>query len=99
MDKKKKAVALKYEHGSIAPEVIAKGVGTVAEKIIEKGAENETPIYEDKALVEELTKIDIGENIPPELYEVVAKILIFIGDLDKMQGKKNRMNSSNKPIK
>ncbi len=97
MDKKKKVVALKYEHGAVAPEVVAKGVGTIAEKILEKGTENEIPIYEDKALVEELTKIDIGENIPPELYEVVAKILIFIGDLDKMQGKRNTMNRPNKP--
>ncbi|MFV0518672.1 MAG: EscU/YscU/HrcU family type III secretion system export apparatus switch protein [Lachnospirales bacterium] len=88
MDKKKKAVALKYDPGSVAPEVVAKGSGHIAEKILEKALENETPVYEDKALVEELTKIDIGENIPPELYEVVAKILLFIGDLDKLQGKK-----------
>ncbi len=87
-DKNKKAVALKYDRASVAPEVVAKGSGAVAEKILEKGKEEDIAIYEDKQLVEELTKLEIGDNIPPELYEVVAKILLFIGDLDKLQGKK-----------
>ncbi len=86
--KDKKAVALKYDSTKVAPEVVAKGSGYLAEKILEKGKEADIAVYEDKQLVEELTKLEIGENIPPELYEVVAKILLFISDLDKLQGKK-----------
>ncbi len=91
MDKKqkKKAVALKYDPTMAAPQVVAKGEGFVAEKIIEAN-KDEIEIYEDAALVEELTKIDIGQNIPPELYQVVAEVLLFISDLDKIQSyKKN----------
>ncbi len=86
--KDKKVVALKYDKESVAPEVVAKGSGYIAEKILEKGKEQDIAVYEDKQLVEELTKLEIGDNIPPELYEVVAKILLFIGDLDKLQGRK-----------
>ncbi len=86
--KNKKAVALKYDKDQVAPEVVAKGSGYMAEKILEKGKESDIAVYEDKQLVDELTKLDIGDNIPPELYEVVAKILLFIGDLDKLQNKK-----------
>ncbi len=88
--RKQKAVAISYESGDIAPKVIAKGQGYVAEKIIEKGKALETTVYKDSALVEELTKIEIGDNIPPELYEVVAQVLIFISDLDRMEDLKRR---------
>ena len=83
--KTKKAVALQYNPESQdAPKVIAKGAGFVAENILKKAAESgEIPVYEDAALVESLTKIELNNHIPPELYEVVAQVLIFIADLDK----------------
>ena len=85
MDKKtdrKKAVALKYDMlTDAAPRVMAKGVGLVAERILEKGAQ--IPVYKDEKLVEELTRLDLGDHIPPELYEVVAQVLIFINELDQ----------------
>ncbi|MFV0441705.1 MAG: EscU/YscU/HrcU family type III secretion system export apparatus switch protein [Lachnospirales bacterium] len=87
MDKNKKAIALKYDKDTVAPEVVAKGAGHVAEKILEIAKDKEIPIYEDAQLADELANLDLGENIPPELYEVVAKILIFIGDIDKSQSK------------
>ena len=83
----KKAVVLKYDINEIAPTVLAKGQGFLAQRLLEQGKESNIPIYEDAELVEALTKIDIGENIPPELYEVVAHVLIFISDLDKLQEK------------
>lgn len=89
VDKNKKAVAIRYDGSTIAPQVIAKGQGYMAQKILENATNENIPTYEDKELVEELTKIDLGDNIPPELYEVVAKVLVFIGDLDKMQGIRN----------
>lgn len=82
---KQKAVALSYKKGDAAPSVVAKGEGYVAEKIMEVGKEDHIPIVKDKALVEELTKIDLGDNIPPELYQVVAEILVFISDIDKQE--------------
>lgn len=88
--KRKKAVAIKYEPGAEAPEVIAKGKGIIAEKILEKAEEKALPVYKDEQLVEALTKLDIGDSIPPELYTVVAEILVFVTDLDKMQDKVGR---------
>jgi flagellar biosynthesis protein len=85
MDNKKikKVAAIKYDMGDEAPTVIAKGAGIVADKILEKGEESEIPIYKDEKLVETLTKLDIGDYIPPELYTVVAEIMVFVNDLDK----------------
>jgi len=77
--KEKKSVALKYdEEKSAAPKVVAKGSGGIAEKIIEKAEENEIPIYEDKALVEVLSEIELDREIPPELYKAVAEILAWV---------------------
>lgn len=83
LTKNKKAVALKYDGSMISPQVVAKGDGFVAEKILEKARESDVMIYEDKALVEELDKIDLGLNIPPYLYEAIAQVLLFVGELDK----------------
>ena len=83
--KDKKAVALKYNSEMKAPKVVAKGQAYLAEKILENAKENNVTIYEDKALVEELDKIDLGLNIPPHLYEVVAQVLLFVSDLEKKE--------------
>ncbi|MDR1533002.1 MAG: EscU/YscU/HrcU family type III secretion system export apparatus switch protein [Clostridiales bacterium] len=80
-----RAVALKYSPGDVAPSVVAKGTGYVAERILEKGEASDIPVYKDPELASELTRLEIGENIPPELYEVVAQVLIFISDLDRME--------------
>lgn len=85
----KKAAAIKYDLGDAAPTVIAKGKGIVAENILEKASESAVPVYQNEALVEELTKMDLGDFIPPELYNVVAEIMIFVSDLDKMKDKLN----------
>lgn len=80
-----KAVALSYSQDDIAPKVIAKGQGYVAQKILEKGQNLDVPVYQDSGLVEELNKIDLGANIPPELYEIVAEVLVFVSDLDRIE--------------
>lgn len=88
-DKKKfinqKAVALSYTSKDAAPKVVAKGQGYLAQKILEKGQNSEIPVYHDSNLVEELNKIDLGANIPPELYEIVAQVLVFVSDLDHLE--------------
>ncbi len=85
--KRKKAAAIQYKPGDIAPKVIAKGKGVVADNILDKAAEYDLPVYRDEKLANELTRMDIGDDIPPELYTVVAEILVFVTDLDKMRDK------------
>lgn len=82
---KQKAVALSYTKGETAPLVVAKGQGYVAEKIMKTAKDEDISIIKDTKLVEELIKIDLGDNIPPELYQVVAEILIFISNMDKQE--------------
>ena len=83
--KVKTAVAVAYEPGDKAPKILASGRGEVAEKIIAKAKENDVPF--DNKLAETLSKLEIGDAIPPELYEVVAEILVFVDDMDKMKAK------------
>jgi len=79
MTRLKKAVAMKYDPlTSSAPVVIAKGQGELAERILESAKENGVPIQEDQSLVEVLSKLDIDQEIPPELFAVVAEILSFV---------------------
>ena len=82
---KRKAAALRYSPGDIAPKVVARGAGTTAEKILLKAEENNVTVYKNPKLAEELNMIDIGDSIPPELYEVVAQILVFIDKIDRLE--------------
>lgn len=81
----KKAVALSYEPGEEAPKVVASGRGYVAEKILQKAKEANIPVHQDEQVADVLSKVDIGEYIPQELYEVVAEILVFVGDMEKIR--------------
>lgn len=84
--KEKKAIALKYSKDDSVPIVVAKGKGYVAENIIKKGKEEKIEVYEDKRLSNELMKIEIGQEIPSELYEAVAQIIAYVYYLDKKKG-------------
>lgn len=88
-EKKKKAVALLYEPGSQAPQVVASGQGVIADRIIETAKESDVPLYKDTNLAETLLKLDIGDSIPPELYGVVAEILVYVDKMDKIKAKLN----------
>ena len=59
----------------------------MAEKIIDAAKEQNIPIHEDSKLADTLSKLEIGEMIPPELYEVVAEILVFVDAMDKIKAK------------
>lgn len=87
--RKKTAVALGYQKGDQAPKILATGTGAVADRIIEKAKEAEVPLYEDSKLAGTLAKLEIGEMIPPELYDVVAEILVFVSDMDKLKSRLN----------
>ena len=86
-DKNKTSVALAYEAGDSAPRILASGKGYVAEQIIEEAKKADVPFYQDNELAETLSKLDIGDAIPPELYEVVAEILVFVNDMEKIKSK------------
>ena len=89
--KVKTAVALEYNPEDDAPRVIASGKGKLAEKIIETAKDNDVPIHEDDKLANTLSKLEIGDMIPPELYEVVAEILIFVDSMDKIKNKMKKV--------
>ena len=77
------AAAVRYDaekEGS--PRATAKGRGYVAEQIIELAAQNGIPIKEDPALVEVLSRLDIDQHIPVELYQAIAEILAFVYSLN-----------------
>jgi flagellar biosynthesis protein len=85
-EKDRKAVALKYERGmDPAPKVTAKGRGVVAEKILALAREHGVPVKTDQALMDALYRLDINEEIPEELYRVVAEILAFIYRLNTLR--------------
>lgn len=79
----KTAVALSYEEGDQAPKILATGKGYVAEKIIEAAKEENVPVHKDEKLAATLSKLEIGDYIPKELYGVVAEILVFV---DRVEG-------------
>ncbi len=83
-EKRKKAVALRYSADrDRAPVVVAKGVGELAERILELARKEGVPILEDKHLIEALLKMEVFEEIPPVLYEAVAKVLVFVQEARK----------------
>lgn len=86
----KKAVVIKYDkEKSAAPKVMAKGKGYLAEKIIKTAKENGVPLKENNELIDSLMSLNLYEEIPPELYSVIAEILAFIyranNDYDKLK--------------
>ena len=87
MDEQKqqrKAVAVRYERGQDrAPRVVAKGRGSIAERIIAIAEEHGVPHYEDPNLVQALEALDMDTEIPPQLYRAVAEVLAFIYRLNR----------------
>ncbi len=85
--KPKQAIALEYDPSDEAPRVIASGKGALAERIIEKAKEADVPVHRDDKLADTLSRLEIGDMIPPELYEVVAEILVFVDSMDRIKAK------------
>lgn len=82
------AAALKYDpEEDGAPRVVASGRGLVAENIIARAREAGLPIQEDPDLAAVLCRLELGQGIPPELYEAVARILAFLVYADGQLGK------------
>lgn len=96
--KLKKAVALAYDDTMTAPTVVATGSGKVAEHIIEEAEKNKVPVYKDEKLATLLTQLELGDMIPPELYETVARILVFVGDMDELYAKTHGQQPKNRSL-
>ena len=88
--KRKTAIALEYDPEDAAPKILASGQGVIADKIIEKAKEAKIPVHKDGRLADTLSRLEIGEMIPPELYEVVAEILVFVDAMDKIRAKMDK---------
>ncbi|MBM7555524.1 EscU/YscU/HrcU family type III secretion system export apparatus switch protein [Halanaerobacter jeridensis] len=79
------AAALKYNiEEDNAPNLVAKGTGELAKKIIAQAEENNIPIKEDEDIVQVLLKLELGADIPEELYQAVAEILSFIFEMEDL---------------
>jgi flagellar biosynthesis protein len=71
------AVALHYDKTG-APRVVAKGRGSIGDKIIEIANAHDIPIEENEVLAGALSNVEIGDEIPADLYKAVAEVLVFV---------------------
>ena len=79
-----KAAALKYKaYEDNAPKVIAKGKGEIAKKIIEKAKKFDIPLFQNEALADMLLNVEVGEEIPPELYKAVVEVFVWLRKLEE----------------
>jgi len=86
-NKNRTAIAISYNPDDAAPKIIATGKGYLAEKILKVAEDTHIPVHKDERLAGTLSKLDIGDYIPPELYAVVAEILVFVDSMDRIKGK------------
>ena len=79
---KQQAVALVYEASDLAPHVVAKGRGLIAEQIIARAREHGIFVHESKELVNLLMQVDLDDHIPPALYIAIAEILAWLYQME-----------------
>ncbi|HZV99068.1 MAG TPA: EscU/YscU/HrcU family type III secretion system export apparatus switch protein [Methylophilaceae bacterium] len=80
---KQQAIALAYESGDLAPRVVAKGRGIIAQHIIAKAREHNVFVHESKDLVALLMQVDLDGHIPPALYQAIAEIMAWLYRLEQ----------------
>jgi flagellar biosynthesis protein len=79
------AVALHYDRSG-APRVVAKGRGSIGARIVEIARAHDIPVEENEVLAGALSNVELGEEIPAELYKAVAEVLIFVLRLSRRIG-------------
>jgi len=79
----KAAVALRYDTSLPAPLILGKATGRAAERAAELALESGVPVVEDEPVVMALIHLDVGDLVPPEYWEIVAKVFVFIRELGK----------------
>ena len=85
-----RAVALRYDGADSAPIVVASGMGYLAEKIVEVAADNGVPVYEDNSLATMLSQLELGQEIPPSLYQAIVDIYLYFLEFDPSDPEKAR---------
>ena len=78
-------VALTYTESDVAPRVVAKGRGVLAEQIIARAREHGVYVHQSPELVSLLMQIDLDEHIPPQLYVAVSELLAWLYRLESGQ--------------
>ena len=77
-ERPKRATALRYDRGENgAPAVVATGAGLIAERIVEIAREQGVPVREEPALAEALARLELDQEIPPDLFAAVAEVLVW----------------------
>ena len=89
------AVALAYREGQVAPKVVAKGRGLIAQEIIRRAKEAGIYVHESSELVSLLMQVNLDERIPPQLYVAVAELLAWLYRLDQERAKCTTKDSLN----
>lgn len=96
----KKAVALKYdETKNSAPVIVASGMGYLAEKIVETANENGVPVYEDNSLATLLTQLELGSQVPEELYKAIVDIYLYFLNYVPGKSQKEEQTSAEEAVK
>jgi len=91
---KKTAIAMRYDvEKDKAPMILASGRGPIADEILRIAEDNKIPLYEDPELAKLLSKIELDTEIPSELYVLVAEVLFFVYQMDRMAEKRERLIS------
>lgn len=86
----KRAAALQYRPGDGAPVIVASGMGHLAEKMVEVAEDSGVPVYEDTSLATVLTQMELGREIPEELYQAVVDIYLYFLNFDPKDPEKFR---------
>ncbi|WP_308856433.1 EscU/YscU/HrcU family type III secretion system export apparatus switch protein [uncultured Oscillibacter sp.] len=86
----RRAAALRYRAGDGAPVIVASGMGHLAEKIVEVASDNGVPVYEDTSLATVLSQMQLGREIPEELYQAVVEIYLYFLEFDPNDPEKFR---------
>lgn len=92
-----KAVALQYSPGDAAPVVVASGMGYLAEKIVETAADCGVPIYEDNSLSTMLSQLQLGQEIPENLYKAIVEIYVYFLHFDPNEKAEEKTEKSAAP--
>lgn len=93
----KLAAAIKYDpEKNVAPILLAKGKGSIAEEIIKIAEENDVPLYQDASLAKLLGSLELETEIPPEMYSVVAEVLAFVYKIEQKRKGKSKYDAIKK---
>jgi flagellar biosynthesis protein len=91
------AVALAYQTGELAPKVVARGRGLVAEQIIARAREHGVFVHESRELVALLMQVDLDRHIPPALYRAVAELLAWLYHIDAARQSGDKARETARP--